>query len=172
MKLYLSVITLILFSLNVSGQKSLKDTTADKESFAVGELGSAFSKNINGTASYGFNASVEVTPIQDVLEIELGLTPTFAKKLKALDADLLFKKPWSLSARTEIMAGIGLAYDHENDQGLILNSMSGELAFDLMYWPFAKHEFGIYVEPGYEYGLAQQHEQSIEMSAGLIVAIP
>ena len=41
-----------------------------------------------------------------------------------------------------------------------------------MFWPARKHKFGWYLEPTYDYGFGSGHEQSIGMSAGLLIAIP
>jgi hypothetical protein len=52
------------------------------------------------------------------------------------------------------------------------NSVAGEAAGDFMFWPTGKHRFGWYLEPAYDYNFSRGHEQSIGMSAGLLIAIP
>jgi hypothetical protein len=42
---------------------------------------------------------------------------------------------------------------------------------DFMFWPFKEHRFGWYIEPGFEYSFARGHERSIDVSAGLLIAI-
>jgi hypothetical protein len=69
------------------------------------------------------------------------------------------------------MLGGGPAFTHENDHGNINNFWSGELAADLMFWPVARYRFGLFVEPAYQYGFRQEHDQSIGLSAGLLIAI-
>jgi hypothetical protein len=51
------------------------------------------------------------------------------------------------------------------------NSVGGEVVLDFMFWPSAKHRFGWYVEPGYEYNFGRGHEQSLGVSGGLLIAI-
>jgi len=173
MKLCLTIAILLCIAINASGQKALKDSVEKKESFAVAEIGGAASLDIKGNgASYGYNIAVEVTPIEDWLELEMGITSSFGIQLREQDVDLLFKKPWTLSPKAEFMFGLGLAWNHQNSYGTISNTGSGEVALDFMFWPLAKHRFGWYLEPAYEYGFSQGHEQSIGMSAGLLIAIP
>jgi len=173
MKLFSTVILLLCSTGVAIGQKALNDSTAEKEPIAVGELGGAASRNlIGGGLSYGYGAAVEVTPIENWLELELGVTSAFGTHLREQDIDLLFKKPWTFSPKVEFMFGVGLAYAHTNNYNTTTNSLGGEIALDFMFWPFAKHRFGWYLEPAYEYGFGENHEQSVGISAGLLIAIP
>jgi len=52
------------------------------------------------------------------------------------------------------------------------NSISGEVVADFMFWPSAKHRFGWYLEPSYEYNFGRGHDQSLGISGGLLIAIP
>jgi hypothetical protein len=56
------------------------------------------------------------------------------------------------------------------DRYLVLTG-SGEIAGDFMFWPTGKHRFGWYLEPAYDYSFAGGHQQSIGMSAGLLIGI-
>ena len=51
------------------------------------------------------------------------------------------------------------------------NSVGGEAVLDFMFWPSAKHRFGWYLEPGYEYNFGRGHEQSLGISGGLLISI-
>lgn len=145
----------------------------DKEPAAIVELGGAAGWNLKGGgASYGPSAAVETTPIENWLELEAGVTPLFARHSTEWDADLLFKKPWTLSKKVEFMFGVGPEWAHTTKLGVTTNSVSGEAALDFMFWPWAKRRFGWYLEPGYDYGFARGHEQSLGISGGLLIAIP
>jgi hypothetical protein len=147
--------------------------SAEKEPVAVLELGGAGDWSVKGGgSSFGPTVAVEVTPIEKWLELEAGVTPLFARHSTEWDTDLLFKKPWTLSKKVEFMLGAGPEWVHLRKFGVTTNSVSGEVAADFMFWPRAKHRFGWYVEPGYEYNFGRGHEQSLGVSGGLLIAIP
>jgi hypothetical protein len=147
--------------------------SAEKEPPAVVELGGAADWNVtDGGSSFGPNVAVEITPIESWLELEAGVTPLFTRRSMEWDADLLFKKPWTLSKKAEFMVGAGPEWVHTSKYGMTANSVSGEGVLDFMFWPFKKHRFGWYLEPGYEYNFGRGHEQSLGINGGLLIAIP
>jgi hypothetical protein len=146
---------------------------ADQEPAAVLELGAVTSWDVKGgAASFGPNFAVEFTPIEHWLEIEAGVTPLFKAHSTEWDADLLFKKPWTLSRKAEFMFGIGPEWVHTNAYSVRTDSVAGEVVGDFMFWPGRKHKFGWYLEPGYDYAFARGHEHSIGISGGLLIGIP
>ncbi len=149
------------------------DSVKEKEAVAIAEFGAAPSWNLKGgKMSLSPGIAVEATPIEDWLELEAGITPTFTNHSTEWDVDLLFKKPWTLSKTVEFMFGVGPVLIHLKDNDVITNSVGGEIAGDFMFWPFAKRRFGFYLEPAYEYSFGQGHEQSVGISGGLLIAIP
>lgn len=145
----------------------------DREPAAVLELGAASSWDVKGgAASFGPNLAVEFTPIENWLEIEAGVTPLFKAHSTEWDTDLLFKKPWTLSAKLEFMFGVGPEWVHTNTYHVTTNSVAGEIVGDFMFWPGRKHKFGWYLEPSYDYAFSHGHEQSIGISGGLLIGIP
>jgi len=146
--------------------------SAEKEPVAIVELGGAGSWNFkDGGASFGPTVAVEFTPIENWLEIEAGVTPLFARHSTEWDTDLLFKKPWTLSKKVEFMLGAGPEWVHARNGGLTTNSVSAELAGDFMFWPSKKRRFGWYLEPAYDYNFGRGREQSLGISAGLLIPI-
>ena len=144
----------------------------DKEPAAVVEIGVAPTVSLTGEGwSFGPTAAVEVEPIKDRLELEAGITGLFSRHSTEWDADLLFKKPWTLSRKAELMVGAGPEWIHTRQHGVTTNSVGGEAALDFMYWPSRKHTFGWYFEPGYEYNFGRGHEQSFGLTGGLLIAI-
>lgn len=153
---------------NAVGQSAENDKEA-----AVVEVGGAADVSLKrGGASFGPDFAVEVTPIEHWLEIEAGVSPLFAGHSTEWDVDLLFKKPWTFSKKVEFMAGVGPEWIHTNVRGVRTNSLAGEAALDFMIWPWAKHRFGWYVEPAYDYSFSPGHEQSAGVNGGLLIAIP
>ena len=145
--------------------------SAEKEPIAVLEIGVAASRGMN-SGSAGPTVAAEVTPIEHWLELEAGVSPLFNHSVTEWDTDLLFKKPWTLSHKAEVMFGVGPEWVHTNDPGATANSISAEAALDLMFWPAARHKFGWYLEPGFEHNFGRRHEQSFAVSGGLLIAIP
>lgn len=144
----------------------------DKDPKAIVEVGAAASRSLSGEgSSYGPNLAIEVTPIENWLELEAGVTPLFARHSTEWDVDLLFKKPWTLSRKAEFMLGVGPEWIHSNRFGTKTNALAGEAVADFMYWPTGKHRFGLYLEPMYDYSFARGHEQSLGISGGLLIAI-
>jgi hypothetical protein len=145
--------------------------SVEKEPVAVLELGAAGSRSLNDGSS-GPTVAVEVTPIENWLELEAGVSPLFNRTSTEWDTDLLFKKPWTLSDKGELMLGAGPEWVHTNKPGATANSVSAEAALDFMFWPSAKHRFGWYLEPVFEHNFGRGHEQSVGISGGLLIAIP
>jgi hypothetical protein len=145
---------------------------ADKDPVAIVEVGAAPTWSLtSGGFSLGPTVAVEVTPIENWLELEMGVTPTFAHHSTEWDTDLLFKKPWTLSKKVEFMAGLGPEWIHVRKNRMTTNSVAAEAVLDFMFWPSAKRRFGWYLEPGYEHGFGAGHERSFGISGGLLIAI-
>jgi hypothetical protein len=167
-----ATISLVLLSFLASAGNAFGQS-AEKEPAAVVELGGAADWNVKGGGSaFGPNMAVEVTPVENWLELEAGVTPLFAAHSREWDADLFFKKPWTLSSKAEFMVGAGPEWVHATKYGITRNSVSAETVLDFMFWPSRKHRFGWYLEPGYEYNFGPGREQSLGISAGLLIAIP
>lgn len=148
-------------------------TTEDTDPKAILELGAATSWNFSGgAATFAPNLAAEVTPIENWLELEAGVSPFYTRNSTEWDTDLLFKKPWTISRKTEFMLGVGPEWVHLKQSGKISNSIAGEVAGDFMFWPTGRHRFGWYFEPAYDYSFAGGHQQSVGMSAGMLIGIP
>jgi hypothetical protein len=170
----------LFFSPSTHGQTSSADSSAhrreaneDKDPKAILELGAATSWNFSGgAATFAPNLAAEITPIENWLELEAGVSPFYTRNSTEWDTDLLFKKPWTISRKAEFMLGIGPQWVHLRQNGKTTNSIAGELAGDFMFWPTGKHRFGWFLEPAYDYSFARGHQQSIGMSCGLLIGIP
>jgi hypothetical protein len=168
-----ATISVVIASLFLcAGNAAAQEVEAGKE-IAVVELGAAASQSLkDGGSSFGPDLAAEVTPIDNWLEIEAGVTPLFTSHSTEWDVDLLFKKPWTLSKKAEFMIGVGPEFVHTRQYGVTTNSVAAEAALDFMFWPsVGKHRFGWYLEPGYDYNFGRGHEQSIGISGGLLISI-
>jgi hypothetical protein len=155
-----------------AGSAFAQSAGADKDPAAIIEIGGAAGLSLkDGGSSFGPNLAVEVTPIENWLEIEGGVTTLFGHRSTEWDTDLLFKKPWTLSKKAEFMAGAGPEWIHTRELGISTNSIAVEAVADFMFWPSSKHTFGWYLEPAYDYSFGRGHEQSLGISGGLLIAI-
>ena len=164
---------LLLFCLQAHGQISTggpSGQSPEKDPIAILELGAATSWNIKGgAATFAPSLAAEITPIENWLELEAGVSPFYTSNSSEWDIDLLFKKPWTISPKAEFMLGVGPQWTHLQQSGKTTNSMAAEVAADFMHWPTGKHRFGWFLEPAYDYSFASNHQQSIGMSAGLLI---
>ena len=163
---------LIASLLLCSGSAFAQSVDKGDENVAVIELGAAAGVSLkDGGSNFGPNVAAEVTPIENWLELEGGVTSLFGHHSTEWDADLLFKKPWTLSHKAEFMVGVGPEWIHTSGHGVTTNSLGGEAVLDFMFWPSAKHKFGWYLEPSYDYNFGRGHEQSIGIAGGLLIGI-
>jgi hypothetical protein len=165
--------SLLIASLLVcSGAALAQPVDKDTEPAAIIELGGAGSWNLKGGgSSFGADVAAEITPIENWLELEAGVTPLFTRHSTEWDTDLLFKKPWTLSKKAEFMIGVGPEWVHTRQHGVTTNSAAVEAVLDFMFWPSGKHRFGWYLEPGYDYNFGRGHEHSLGITGGLLIAI-
>jgi hypothetical protein len=166
--------------LPASGQMAQNDpsihparaSTDTGDTVAILEVGASTNWNFSGgAATFAPNLAAECTPIENWLELEAGVSPFYTRNSTEWDTDFLFKKPWDLSKKAEFMLGVGPQWAHLKRNGKTTDSFSGELAGDFMFWPTGRHRFGWYLEPAYDYSFAGGHQQSIGMSAGLLIGI-
>ena len=149
-----------------------QEVSNDKDPAAILEIGAATSWNVTGgAATFAPSFAAEVTPIENWLEIEAGVSPFFTRNATEWDTDLLFKKPWTISRKAEFMLGVGPQWVYLRQNGKTTNSVAGEVAADFMFWPARRHRFGWFLEPAYDYSFGRGHQQSIGMSGGLLIAI-
>ena len=144
----------------------------EKEAAAILEVGAQPARSLSGGGwSLSPTVAVEVTPIEDWLELEFGVTSTFGHHSTEWDTDVLFKKPWTLSKKVEFMFGVGPELIHIRKNGITTNSVAGEIALDFMFWPSPKRKFGWYIEPAYDYTFGRSHDQAIGVSIGLLISV-
>ncbi|HKW32075.1 MAG TPA: hypothetical protein VJN92_03655 [Candidatus Acidoferrum sp.] len=164
--------SLVIAALLLAPATTVAQQPDEKESAGVLELGVAGAWNLKNASGFGPTVAVEVTPVEHWLELEAGVTPLFSRRSTEWSADLLFKKPWSLSKKIEFMAGAGPEWIHTRESGASTNSVGAEAVVDFMFWRSRKHRFGWYLEPTYEYKFGSGHEHSVGVNGGILIAIP
>ncbi len=143
---------------------------AKEDHRAVIELGLAAERGIGESSTgLGGTIAVEMTPIENWLELETGVAAMRSAGHTEYSADFLFKKPWQLSEKAEFMAGLGPELSHRPDHRPG-TTLATEIIGDFMFWP--TRNVGWYLEPGYSMTRLSGGERSVELSAGLIIGVP
>ena len=137
---------------------------------AVIEIGLAGERGVVGAASSaGGTVAVEFTPIENWLELESGITALRGAGQNEIEVDLLFKKPWRLSATSEFMEAVGPALSHHSGVGAG-TSVAAEVIADWMFWP--TKNVGWYLEPSYSFTAISRGERTFGIAAGIIIGVP
>ena len=171
MKICVSILLLSLFLLPTRALAQSDDE--QQEPAAVIEIGGVPSWSLTDPgSSFGPTVAVEITPVKNWLEFEMGVTSLFGRHSTEWSADFLFKKPWDLTKTIEFMAGIGPEWVNTRKNGSGINSLAGETVLDFMFWTSARHKIGCYFEPSFDYSFRAGHERSMGASIGLLIGIP
>jgi hypothetical protein len=137
---------------------------------AVIEIGLAGERGVTGSASSaGGTVAVEFTPIENWLEMESGITALRGAGHDEIAIDLLFKKPWRLSATSEFMAGLGPELSYRSGAGAG-TTLATEVIADWMFWP--SKNVGWYFEPSYSLTAVSGGERTVGIAVGLIIGVP
>ena len=163
---WLGLLASLIVSHNAFGQAE------DADPAAIVEIGGASQWGLKGGSSFGPSVAAEATPIPGVLELEGGVATLFSRGRTEWDADFLFKKPYTLSNTVEFMFGVGPQWARVAAHGGTADELAGEAVLDFMYWPWPSRKYGFYLEPSYDYGFGRGHDQSLGISAGLLIPIP
>jgi hypothetical protein len=116
----------------------------------------------------GCTFAFEVTPIENWLELEIGVTAIRSTTGAEIPIDILFKKPWQFSPKFEFMVGIGPELVHAT--GIDAATFWGlEGVVDFMWWP--RKNVGWYAEPAYELTVRDGvRHHGLGIAVGLLLA--
>jgi hypothetical protein len=120
-----------------------------------------------GSLHAGINALVEYEAIPNWLELELGVSILRAEGGTEVPIDLLFKKPFRLARRLELMIGVGPQIVRVSGTERNGTFAGGELVFDLMFWP-TRH-FGLWLEPSYAFLLRGGVSHGLGATGGMLL---
>jgi hypothetical protein len=145
---------------------------AVKEAMAELEIGAAAEWNIpGGGIGAGPSVGIEFTPIKDWLEIETSVSPMFGSGRTEWETELVFKKPYDLSDKVEMMPGLGPVWLYKTGHGETGSSMGAVALVDFQIWPSAERKFGWFVEPSYSFDFGREHERSLGVTVGVLIPI-
>jgi hypothetical protein len=139
---------------------------ADDDHGVVFEAGTAGEGSIHGGGfNFGPNLAVEITPIEEWLEIEFGVSALGTSGHMELSSDLVFKKPFRLTSTSELMIGLGPSVSRISSGSDRGSSHGIEVVFDFMFWPHK--DTGWYLEPSWS-RTAGSGEQTIGLTGGFL----
>jgi hypothetical protein len=152
----------------ISGQAIGQERPGEDEGYRI-SVGPAAERDLkNKSTSYGASLAVEKTVIDEWLELEVGVTRLNTAGRREVGVDIVFKKPFRLSQKAELMVGIGPQVVRKFDGQERGTSVGMECILDLMFFP--TENIGWYVEPSYGFGLGnRRNERSLGGSAGLLI---
>jgi hypothetical protein len=145
--------------------------SGDEDHAVILEIGGAGEWPIRGGGgtNYGGTIAAEVTPIENWLELEIGVTALGTAGHTELSGDFLIKKPYRLSASTEFMFGAGPSLSKSLTGPERGTSWSAEFVLDFMFW--RRKNIGWYLEPGWSV-TPKNGQQSLGLNVGLIFGLP
>lgn len=143
---------------------------SDEEHVIVVEAGAAGEHELSDGGTYfGPALGMELEPIENWLEIELGASRFRETGATVWDFDLPLKKPFHLSDNLELMPGTGPTWEHTSQPGERAASWGAEAVVDLFFWHGRRG--GLFLEPAYSVAFADGRK-SLTITAGIFVAVP
>ncbi len=135
------------------------------------ETGGAAEWGLNeGESAFGPTVSLQETPFDDGIELEIGVSPLFGKGQTEWQTDLSVQLPIDLWPWLEFNVAAGPEWSHTVAAGETTDSLGAEAALDFIYWPAPEHRLGIFLEPSFGYNF-KEHDQAFGLSLGLAFPI-
>jgi len=147
------------------------DEGAEQDHVAVLELGATGEREISERTSHlGPAVGIEIEPIENWLEIELGTSTYRSQGATHWDLELPFKKPFRLSSTIEVLPGLGPTWAHTAQPGERPSTWGGEAVIDLYFWRTKR--LGWYLGPSYGITFGNGNKKSVALTGGLFFAVP
>ena len=104
----------------------------------------------------------------------MGVSPLFKGHQTQWGTEVLFKTtlPLGLPENVEVMFAAGPEWQRTIGGGEVTNSVAGVAQLDFQFWKLPERKCGWFVEPSYSYSFGKDHEQSLGLTVGLLIALP
>ncbi len=146
------------------------DESAEQDHLVILELGASGEREISEDTSHiGPAVGLEIEPIENWLEIELGAS-TYSQGATDWEIELPFKKPFRLSSTIEVMPGPGPTWTHSTQPGARSSTWGAVAVIDLYVWRTKR--LGWFLEPSYGVALGNGNEKSVGLTGGVFFAVP
>ncbi len=119
-------------------------------------------------SGYGGSINIQLTPIPDWLEFELGVGALASSGNTELEAEFMFEKPFQISSTAEFMIEVGPSVSRSgggDEAGTLLNIQT-ETGFFI--WP--NKNIGWYASVGWS-DAPKNGAQSISADAGILIPV-
>lgn len=137
---------------------------------AVIEVGAASEHSVSGgSSSFGAALGIEVTPIENWLELEFGVAALRSSAQTELSSDVIFKKPFRLTETSEFMIGLGPFVSRTFNSAQSGSSHGIEVDLDFTFWP--RKDIGWFLEPSWS-RTSGSGERAIGLTVGLLFGWP
>ena len=138
---------------------------------AVLEFGATGEREISDRTSHiGPAVGIEIEPIENWLELELGASTFRSGGATNWELELPFKKPFRLSSAVEVMPGIGPTWSHTTQNGERPSTWGAEAVIDLFFW--RSKRYGWYMEPSYGVIFGNGNRKSAALTGGVFFVVP
>jgi hypothetical protein len=157
----------VFWSNAANAEGSTKEDSSTEHTFILGVGGAAELELGDGSVHAGANVMLEWEAIEDWLELELGASVLSGDGGVVIPAELLFKKPFRLSQRAEMMVGVGpeVVRVTGRDEGTFFGAVAG---LDFMFWPWGRR-WGLWVNPEYDLLFKNGASSGLGATAGVLL---
>ena len=147
------------------------DEGAEQDHLVILELGASGEREISEHTSHiGPAVGLEIEPIENWLEIELGASTYRSQGARNWEIELPFKKPFRLSGTIEVMPGLGPTWTHTTQSGAQSGTWGAAAVIDLFVW--RSRRLGWFLEPSYGIALGDGSKKSMGLTGGIFFAAP
>jgi len=119
-----------------------------------------------GKLSRGPSAAVEFDLIKEWVEVEVGAAKVFRRGNSEWEAEVVFRKPFTLSKTTELAIGLGPVWSQAKGES---GKWGTTFSADFMFWSSPERKYGWFVEPTYSF--ISGNERSLGVSVGFLIGI-
>jgi hypothetical protein len=157
--------------LEITPAMAAPDEGTEQNHLVILELGASGEREISeGTSHIGPAVGLEIEPIENWLEIELGASTYTSQGARNWEIELPFKKPFRLSGTIEVMPGLGPTWTHTTQSAAHSSTWGAVAVIDLFVW--RTRRLGWFLEPSFGVASGNGNQKSVGLTGGIFFAVP